>query len=194
MSEGESSILHWCFNTSKHTRLKKQAFEYGVCFIMFQDSTWKQFEAHSRILQIPVEGKKSVKTEMTEEVVAEVDWCSHGGKEREIESSSLSFSSLYSLCLVWQLSVDSLSICLAPQLTDRQNTLFLKQLSPKERNNEFHYFNHQCNCNKKKKQNATGHWSQYSHELNVISMPLVATNRIAKNHTYRVMYHSELSW
>lgn len=73
MSEGESSILHWCFNTSKHTRLKKQAFEYGVCFIMFQDSTWKQFEAHSRILQIPVEGKKSVKTEMTEEVVTEVD-------------------------------------------------------------------------------------------------------------------------
>lgn len=40
---------------------------------MCEDSTWKQFEAHLRILQIPVEGKMSVKTEMTEEVVTEVE-------------------------------------------------------------------------------------------------------------------------
>lgn len=60
----------------------------------------QHLEVHLRIPQTPVEGKMSAKMKMTEEVVAEADWCRvMEEEERERERSSLLF--LLSTHFVW---------------------------------------------------------------------------------------------
>lgn len=60
----------------------------------------QHMEVHLRIPQTPAEGKMSAKMKMTEEVVTEVDWCSHGRRGERNREFLFAFSSLHSLCLV----------------------------------------------------------------------------------------------
>ncbi len=146
-SAGESRILHWPWDKyylnipdkKRKPLCHYKAGQHRKPFQFIQDSH-KQQQKLKWVLRW--KWQERLLLELTDAVM-----------EKRVP---LFFPSLHSLCLVWQLSADSLSICLAPQPTDRQNTLFLKQLSPKERNNEFHYFNHQRSYNdKKEKQKST---------------------------------------
>lgn len=118
--EGTVSILHWPLGYILAYQIKK-----GVCFSMWQNSTWKQSEVHLRLLQTPVEGKMRVKMKMTEEVVTEVDWCSHGRRgerNRELLFALFSLLTLFGLTALCRFSIH-----LSLSAADRQAKHFVPE-------------------------------------------------------------------